>query len=280
MKIFLSCITVLAFALVCKAENSDTINFAQWLKSNGEYDRAVDVYLKLIYDNPSNDVLSYSILRVSECYLEKRAYEDAIKWSRNQMYSISPLVRDSLRIMLGHAYLRLDEYSKAENIYFGLASKENTNLKDEAYFWAGVAKIHQLEFRSADSSWEQISPLSKYFGTSRNYLSMSNKLQRLNLKNPNTGATLGTIPGLGYYYAEHEQTAISAAIVIGLMSWGTVKLLQNDNYGFGLLSGFITIGWYSGSIYGSYKAVQRSNWQKYNSILSKISRFSQEERNE
>ena len=280
MKIFLSCIACLLFALVCRAEDSYATNYAQWLQSNGEYDRAIDIYLRLIYDNQFNDVSSYSILRISECHLKKQAYKDAIKWSNNYMSSISPSFRDSLRMMLGHAYLRLGEYSKADNIYISLTYAENINLRDEAYFWVGVAKIHQFKFQYADSSWQNVSPLSRYFGISQNYLNLCNDLKRVKLKNPKYGAALGLIPGLGYYYAEHKQTAISAAIVIGLMSWGTIKLIKNDNYGFGALTGFITFGWYTGSIYGSYKAVQRLNQRKNDSVLSKISLFSQEEGNE
>ena len=89
-------------------------------------------------------------------------------------------------------------------------------------------------------------------------------------KNPRTAAALGVVPGLGYLYTGHKQTALSAVLVNGLMFFGTREAIENEQTALAIGSGLFAVGWYFGSIVGSKQSAERynrfhleSHWAKY-----------------
>jgi hypothetical protein len=70
---------------------------------------------------------------------------------------------------------------------------------------------------------------------------------------------MGLIPGLGYAYTEHWQSAVSALVINGLLTYATIRSIHNDQDRQGAYWGAITLAWYSGSIYGSVKSAERYN---------------------
>jgi hypothetical protein len=70
---------------------------------------------------------------------------------------------------------------------------------------------------------------------------------------------MALIPGLGYAYTGHYQTAIAALLVNGLTMAATKEAIDHHRPGFATITSLFAFGWYSGSIYGSVASAERFN---------------------
>ncbi len=81
---------------------------------------------------------------------------------------------------------------------------------------------------------------------------------------------LSIIPGAGYAYTGHTQTAISSLIINGLLTYATYSNFKKENFGMGLLTGVFNLSFYIANIYGSAKSANRFNQQQRKNIISKL----------
>lgn len=70
---------------------------------------------------------------------------------------------------------------------------------------------------------------------------------------------LGIIPGAGYLYSGHKETAFSAFITNLAFGYAAKQAFDHGNQALGGLLAYLTLGWYAGSIYGSVKTAQMTN---------------------
>ena len=273
VRVFLILFVTLSIALfphLSFAEN-ENISFADWLFNRGFYNYARYEYLKDIFDSSIEEEEEISKLynRVAECYLASGKYGEGIKWcmSINEQHSqdFFPELNITYAILLmkmGHFDKSIEELSNKH-----LADGP---IKSRANFLLGCSEAHQWKLNDAIDAWRKIPSNHQLNPIINEYISYTEKAKQIKFLNPTNGAVLSIIPGLGYLYAGHNKTALSALIVIGLTSWGTVASFKEDINGIGYLTGFLSIGWYSGSIYGSYWACKRKNEYNRRLYLKKI----------
>jgi putative component of membrane protein insertase Oxa1/YidC/SpoIIIJ protein YidD len=109
--------------------------------------------------------------------------------------------------------------------------------------------------------------------TNRSYkanLGIISKAMKLKNKSPFVASTLSIIPGLGYAYTGHKQTAITAFLVNSLLAYATYTSLKTDNYGMAILTGVFNLSFYIGNIYGSSKSAKRYNLSKRKNFITQL----------
>jgi hypothetical protein len=67
------------------------------------------------------------------------------------------------------------------------------------------------------------------------------------------------MPGLGYAYTGHYGTAVSAALVNGLLIWAAADAFSDANRGAGSFYAMLGLGFYIGNITGSAQSAVRYN---------------------
>ena len=85
------------------------------------------------------------------------------------------------------------------------------------------------------------------------------RVERLNRKNPWTGAGLSVIPGCGYIYADQMLTGVVAGIVISGLSVLTYYAFHTGNSPAGVVLGAAAVFFYGGNIIGGYRDTLRYN---------------------
>lgn len=91
-----------------------------------------------------------------------------------------------------------------------------------------------------------------------------------NKKNSILAGGLSIIPGLGYAYTGHKQTAITAFLLNGLLGYATYTNLKQQNYGMSILTGVFSLSFYFGNIYGASKSATRYNDRKKSNLINKL----------
>ena len=81
---------------------------------------------------------------------------------------------------------------------------------------------------------------------------------------------LGIVPGGGYFYASHKQTALSSFVINSLFAYGAYTSYKTENFGIGILSTVIGLAFYIGNIQGSVKSAKRYNQAQKENISNRI----------
>jgi hypothetical protein len=101
-------------------------------------------------------------------------------------------------------------------------------------------------------------------------ISIAEKGLHLNEKSPFVAGVLSVIPGLGYAYTNHYQTAISSFILNGVLGFATYSSFNNDNIGLGILTGIFSAAFYIANVDGSVKSAHRYNRRQKEFIIQQL----------
>lgn len=187
--------------------------------------------------------------------------EDRLLLLSNQYLAMTETTfRDTILYDIAYLNYRMGRYDVSRDILLPFISdRESFSSSTQVDLILGNIAFIEKDYTSARQYWSRAGtdPMLTT-GTSEN-LDWLEHVKGIKTRSPKTAAWLATIPGLGYLYAGHPQTALSALIVLGALGGGTWQLFDSGNSGIGALTGFIGFAWYTGSIYGSYQAVDRYN---------------------
>jgi putative component of membrane protein insertase Oxa1/YidC/SpoIIIJ protein YidD len=169
-------------------------------------------------------------------------------------------------------YFDLDNFSKAiEYGEKGLKGCSELYLQAKFYLLIGLSQAKKDDWPSAFNSYQMLSktehPLSEV-GKTNYKIAMS--IETIKWKSPIAASLFSVVPGAGYLYTGHGQTALSALLINGLLAYATYTSFQNKNYGIGILTGIFNLSFYLGNIYGAKQSAIRFNYQKKRNIINKL----------
>lgn len=232
------------------------LEFARYLQAQGEYYRAITEYHRVIFlaEKAPPVAREEALLAIGQCYFAGGEYSQASDWliaNRAELWSRPPesgaidlMYRSLLRAGKPQVLLevsRQDDLGDRRDYYFGLGQAR-------MYHWDKAVELAVLV--PEDSRWG---------GGARRLQEVSEKAGQARRCSPGVAGALGLIPGLGYAYTEHWQSAISALVLNGLFIYATAKSFDQGRDGQGAFFGVFALAWYSGSIFGSVKSAHRFN---------------------
>ncbi|RMD82082.1 MAG: hypothetical protein D6815_10100 [Candidatus Dadabacteria bacterium] len=237
------------------------MRFAQNLQAQREYYRAITEYLRALFyaeqslGGAESDWIDLAVLGIGRCYSAGGDAARASEWLRNHIPQLHDQnIRDSAVELLLRSYLQ----AKQGRRILDLASRHDSTVSVPLVF-QGLAHAQLGRWDRAASIFESLAADSTYGRAAQTYLAVSREAEKATRKSPRLARILGVVPGLGYLYSGHKQTAIAAFLVNGVFAAATIQAFSNDQ---DILGGFMTlfsVSWYAGSIYGSGKAAVRFN---------------------
>lgn len=146
----------------------------------------------------------------------------------------------------------------------------NSFTKPKVILLNGLLYANISDWQNSMQSYRLLSAFNSYKQISNSNFQLIEKAIRLRNKSPTLAGVLSIIPGAGYAYTGHTQTAISALLINGLLAYATYTNFKNENYGMFILTGVFNLSFYIGNIYGATKSAKRFNDQQRKSIISKL----------
>ncbi len=234
-------------------------NFALELESEGKFEKALTEYRRFLSYYPDSfyrGEVSRAIIRL---LLEKERFKEVREEAITLLHSEdSELVnQEELKYIIGYSYLKTDSLDMARE-YLKKISHDH-NLKSKAYLLRGFTYVQEDNLQEARNQFKQIETSSPYFEQAQSSIELTKKGEELNYKNPWLAAGLSVVPGLGYLYSGHKETALSSFLINGLLFSGTKKAFDNNNKALGTLVGVFSLAFYSGNIYGAYRTAEDYN---------------------
>jgi hypothetical protein len=234
-----------------------SFSFANHLLVEGEYYRAVTEYRRTLYWAPdgARELRARSVLGVGQALHAGGEFTRASEWLVRERDQIEdPALRaEALRLMsrgflVDNHGLRLQQV--LEEVDPGWPERD---------FYRGLALARSAEWARAETVFGSIPGDSPNGAFAAHNALASHAAAERGRKSPTVGGVLGLVPGLGYLYSGHAQSALSTLVVVGLGTWATIEAFDSGNDVLGGVLTAITITWYGSSIYGSARAANRYN---------------------
>ena len=248
------------------SEDSRLFHFAETLQSEGNYERAIIEYRRLLSYFPDSRYRKQASKSVFYCYYKAEQYLTAIHWGQELLEEdIASADADEIRFFIGASYFKVGNYPRARSYFTEVAN--DGELGDKSLILQGLSYAMETSWEYAEVSFARIGPDSKFSDKARQCEKLSQDGRKLGLKSPAIAGILAVVPGLGYLYDGYKQTALSAFVVNSLFIWGTIEAFRRDNKSLGTMLGVLSFGWYTGNIYGSVISAERRNMKLKNDLL-------------
>jgi putative component of membrane protein insertase Oxa1/YidC/SpoIIIJ protein YidD len=127
-----------------------------------------------------------------------------------------------------------------------------------------LRSIILLELKQFNESIKYATKISNT-NVKNEFIKIINSSETFKPKRKGSAYFLAIIPGLGYVYTKHYQTALQSILVNGLLGYSTYTNFKVKNYGMGILTGLLGISFYIGNIQGSAASAVRFNDKYFNS---------------
>jgi hypothetical protein len=134
----------------------------------------------------------------------------------------------------------------------------------------GLLYANKYDWKNSMKAYQLLSAFESHTKIASSNFKLSESALQIKDKSPAIAGLFSIIPGGGYLYTGHKQTAFSALVVNGLLAYATYTSVKNKNYGMGILTGVFNLSFYVGNIYGATKSAKRFNEKQRKSINSKL----------
>jgi putative component of membrane protein insertase Oxa1/YidC/SpoIIIJ protein YidD len=166
---------------------------------------------------------------------------------------------------------KLQNYDRAlQSNSVALESCADSLCKMKIILLNGLLYANKLDWQNSMRSYKSLSVFDSYKQISYSNFQLVEEAIRRKGLSPSVAGALSIIPGLGYAYTGHPQTAVSALMINGLLAYATYTNIRNENYGMAMLTGVFNLSFYIGNIYGSTKSAKRFNEQQRKNIINKL----------
>ncbi|MHB2150005.1 hypothetical protein ACX8XP_13175 [Calditrichota bacterium LG25] len=257
LNFFITLSIFLAYYTFSYSQNN--LKFANYLFKKGEYYRAITEYHRSLFSgNLTKSDSAFCILQIAKSYYFGEDYEGALSWINSNMNK--PFIPNTITNQLNY-YAGLCYFKSG---FFKSSFIQLSQIKNDAKssLMSGISCLYLNDWEKSKCIFDSLSNLNN--STVQHKAQKLSKIAAhagsLNYKNPILAGTLSALlPGGGYAYTKHYQTAFSS-FILNTFLIGTCYEFQKQSFKFASGATFIVaFGWYVGNILGSYKSAVRYN---------------------
>jgi hypothetical protein len=248
-------------------ECRSSLAFAYSLEEQHEYYRAVTELMRCRFLCGA-PVRSECELGIARCLLRAGAYRDLAEWGESRGESGESEVGARLRFLAGVGRYELGCYTDASEDFRKayMWGKDSVLAGPSALNW-GLALARDRRFDRARTALNLAADDPLVAGDLQACRQCVDAAAAFRPRSRSVAGALAVVPGLGYAYSGHWQTALVTAAILGLSGWGLAETVEDESYGTATVLGFFALTWYSGSICGSRQAAVRYNEAQLNRLL-------------
>ncbi len=235
--------------------------FANRLRDEGDDDRAITEYRRLLSHFPRSRHADAARLEVPRCHARAGRWKEAAAAYAElaEAYSGKPL---GLRGAFGRAMLLLEarQFDAAASAFDEFATDYPKAAEAPEARWR-LAWSHLLghQFRRAEQAFRAIGPRGPHAEAAGRLADESRRLATRRRKSPLLAGILGIVPGLGHFYCGRTGDGLTSLGVNALFGWGTVSAVRKGAHVAGAVLGLLGVSFYGGGIFGGVNWAHRVN---------------------
>jgi tetratricopeptide (TPR) repeat protein len=278
LSILLSLSPIAPHAEAIEINADGQLRFADSYFEDGNYPRAIAEYERFLHFFPKDDRGDAVRYQIGTAFFEAGRYRDAIdRFSRLAEAGGPPaeLAPDDLSfrsfLMIAESYVRLDARDTAVSILTRLlAATDSPGIADEIHYRIAWIQLRGHNWRGAKA---ELSRMERHSPAAYPVTAITSALEEVNRipqKSPAVAGLLSVMPGAGYLYCGRYQDALTSFLFNGALILSGVEAFDSGNEALGGLIGFVGVGFYSGSIYGSISAAHKYNRSRNDGFVQRL----------
>jgi hypothetical protein len=250
------------------------LEYAESLYEDLEYYRAITEYRRFLSYFPDAESRHHAQLRIVDSYLFGRQYEEAIRWSQTLVQrDDSPELVARAHLGMAHAFLRIRNLPRARDTATQATAIDDLEIRGRAFYALALARVLGGEWELSMDAFQAVPTESGLRDQAVLALQAVDNQRRISDRNPGVAALLNMVPGLGYAYIGQPQTAVAAFVVNGLGAIATYSAFSHGQPGLGAAVGLISVGWYTGGIYGARVGAMRDREARRARLFESLHRY-------
>lgn len=250
-------ITFLILGSIYAQDVQQLQSFADKLKSEGEYFRAITEYKRINNYFPQNENYFLNIQEIADCYILGGYKLEAIN-EYNKILKVDELDKFA-NFQIAKLLHELAHFYESNEHIFNHIENFNDSFKDTLILMSGINYVYLKDFVNAKNSFEMISATSPLFSTKTLYISYLDTIP-IRKNRRIAGALNLLIPGSGYIYTEKFETGIATFVTNTLFATLFYKSIKAGENNSAVISGLVFTGFYVGSVSGAKQSAD--NWNK------------------
>ncbi len=217
--------------------------------------RAITSYKRALFLIPHDKTdrvlqIEYCIML---CYYLGQKYDDTVNaFEDSHLSKVStsfPAFRD-LVIILYDSYTEIDEDEKAEAV-FQLIEKGSPNTASDLELFEAIEEGDIPSVCLQAQEHAQKEAIDNFLSSYCTQAKSVRKAQTLN----------AILPGAGYFYVGQKNSALTSFLINASFIAASVYFFDHGNYGAGIITSSLEVGWYVGGINGAGLAAKE--WNQY-----------------
>ena len=252
-------------------DGSKSIKFIKYLVNKELYQQALLEINRVIFEKKEGSDTNEIYTNYLICLRAINENEKAL-YDYEVMFPASVKENPKTILEVGNTWFGLKNYENSIKQYEKVLNQEKKDsiLIDEANMLKGISYAKQFQWNDAKYAFEKVSQNGSYARNVTKNLLLIDKANTQKFKSPFVAGVLGIVPGGGYFYASHKQTALSSFVINSLFAYGAYTSYKTENFGIGILSTVIGLAFYIGNIQGSVKSAKRYNQAQKENISYRI----------
>ncbi|MGB3587238.1 MAG: membrane protein insertion efficiency factor YidD [Tunicatimonas sp.] len=257
-----------AYSDTLKDNNDSITDFIKRLINTGYYREALLEIMRVEFQSSSFSIELF--INKIICLKALEEYEKAIF---DYETKCPPEHQRNAELLYQLSVIQYKLQNYQQSLYYdslAITSCNDCFFKPKLISLQGLIHAREYEWQNSRNAFKSLQDYEGYEGLSRANIAILEKEKQFKVKNPTLAGVMSIIPGAGYAYAGHRQTAVTALLVNGLLAYATYTSVKNENYGIGILTGIFNLTFYIGNIQGAVKSAQRFNANQKQDIINKL----------
>jgi len=235
--------------------------FANKLRDDGDYYRAITEYRRLLYHFPRTARAETVRFEIARCYARAERWKEA-KAEYAKLAGDLAGKESGRRALYEQADLLFaaGEFQSAAAAYDEFASDYGQDPRADTAGWRRAwSFLLAHELRRAEAAFAAIGPASPHAAAARELAAECRRLARRSTKSPLLAGVLAVVPGLGHVYDGRYVDGLTAFLVNGALGWGAASGFEAGAAAAGAVLGVVGVNFYAGSILGAVNWSHRVN---------------------
>ncbi len=276
----LSCVIWCPQAPAADERVQETLGFADHLRSQGDYYRAITEYERALFLAPGNSLAPHIRLQIAACYIHGKKWDTAVPLllDLKAQYADREEGRTAT-LWLADTYYFMGSYDRASALLDEFERHQPTEARLDAARLKQAACLLRLNNCTwAHETLDKIPTRSPARKAADDFSQALPRYQQLPQKSPGLAAGLSTVlPGAGQLYIQRPGDALISLLVNGVLIGAAAIAYHNDEPVAGSFILLFESGWYFGNIYnaanGAHKFNQRQREMFFDQLQLKCGLF-------
>lgn len=176
----------------------------------------------------------------------------------------------SIAVKAAKLYYNIDNYDMALST-LQVTNNETYDEKYQKMIFQSILQTKRKEYISAITILNQAkNEFPENEDLINENIQLINQIKNSSLKSPAVARILSIVPGAGYAYTKHYQTAVTSFLINAVLAYATYSCIKKENYGMACLTGIFSLTFYFGNIMGGGKSAHRYNNSFVNNRINRL----------